>query len=74
MHRKLQKEYGDMVRVQIPFQPPRIFLYNPQHVQELYANDNADKNNINIPGFSGFHTYRKNIRKDLFPGSGITVL
>ena len=67
----MNEEFGDMIKIHVPFQPDRVFLYNPSHVAEMYAYDNKQAiGRIHIPGFSIFNTYRKQVRKDLFPGSG----
>ena len=69
MHWKLYKQYGDMIKVKLPFQPPGLILYNPKYVQEMHAKA-SDGNKINSPGFDPFYVYRNKIRKDLFQ-SGI---
>ena len=73
MHRSLYEQYGDIIQVKLPLQPPGLILYNPKYTQEMHANA-SDGNVINNPGLEPFYIYRNKVRKDLFKSGKFVIL
>ena len=64
-------KYGNILKLSFPGQPPIVLTIDPEDIKTVYA---ADGKYPIAPFLDIFRAYRKGIRSDLYPNSGMQYL